>query len=30
VVTRIGVTDVAAERERLLALGVDVGEFHNV
>jgi predicted enzyme related to lactoylglutathione lyase len=30
VVTRIGVTDVAKERERLLALGVDVGELHHV
>ena len=30
VVTRIGVADITAERERLLALGIDVGELHHV
>lgn len=30
VTTRIGVNDVAAHRERLLALGIDMGELHHV
>ncbi|NYI42837.1 VOC family protein [Demequina lutea] len=30
VVTRLGVADVAAERARLLALGIDVGPLHHV
>ena len=30
VVTRIGVTDVAAQRERLLALGFHTSELHHV
>jgi len=29
-VLRLGVTDVSAERERLVALGLDVGEMENV
>ncbi len=30
VVTRLGVADVAAQRDRLLAVGVVVGPFHHV
>lgn len=30
VVTRLGVADVAAQRERLLVLGIDVGALHHV
>ena|ERR1035437_911548 len=30
VVTRLGVADVAVQRERLVALGIDVGPIHHV
>ena len=30
VVTRIGVTDVAAQRERLVALGIEAGPLHHI